>query len=95
MAGESEYIFPRFCADFERGEPKPLYHETDTVALTDSPTPRFDLLKLDRYLNRHLVAEEKRRQAPAGKKVVVQPSMDLTRPVRVPVAASSNRERAA
>jgi len=54
VAGESEYIFPRFCADFERGEPKPLYHETDTVALTDSPTPRFDLLKLDRYLSTSL-----------------------------------------
>ena len=49
VAGEAEYIFPKFCRDFARGEPKPLYHETGTVALTDSPTPRFDLLKLDRY----------------------------------------------
>jgi radical SAM superfamily enzyme YgiQ (UPF0313 family) len=49
VAGEAEYIFPEFCRDFERGEPKPLYHETGTVALTDSPTPRFELLKLDRY----------------------------------------------
>ena len=49
VAGEAEYIFPEFCRDFARGEPKPLYHETGTVALTDSPTPRFDLLKLDRY----------------------------------------------
>ena len=38
-----------FCDDFEQGAPKPLYHETGTVALTDSPTPRFDLLKLERY----------------------------------------------
>jgi radical SAM superfamily enzyme YgiQ (UPF0313 family) len=51
VAGESEYIWKAFCADFERGEPKPLYHETGEVALTDSPTPRFDLLKLDRYSN--------------------------------------------
>ena len=50
VAGESEYIFPQFCRDFERGEAKALYHETGTVALTDSPTPRFDLLKLDRYM---------------------------------------------
>ena len=48
-AGEAEYIWKEFCRDFEQGAPKPLYHETGTVALTDSPTPRFDLLKLDRY----------------------------------------------
>ena len=49
LAGEAEYIWKEFCADFEQGAPKPLYHETGTVALTDSPTPRFDLLKLERY----------------------------------------------
>jgi radical SAM superfamily enzyme YgiQ (UPF0313 family) len=48
-AGEAEYIWKAFCRDFEQGCPKPLYHETGTVALTDSPTPRFDLLKLERY----------------------------------------------
>lgn len=51
VAGEAEYIWKEFCADFLCGEPKPLYHETGTVALTDSPTPRFDLLQLDRYSN--------------------------------------------
>jgi len=49
VAGEAEYIWKEFCADFEQGTPKPFYHETGTVALTDSPTPRFDLLKLDLY----------------------------------------------
>jgi radical SAM superfamily enzyme YgiQ (UPF0313 family) len=49
IAGESEYIWPRFCSDFAAGQPKPLYRETGTVALSDSPTPRFDLLKLDLY----------------------------------------------
>ena len=49
VAGEAEYIWKEFCADFEQGASKPLYHETGTVALTDSPTPRFDLLKLERY----------------------------------------------
>ncbi len=49
IAGEAEYIWKEFCRDFEQGTPKALYHETGTVALTDSPTPRFDLLKLDRY----------------------------------------------
>ncbi len=49
IAGEAEKIFPEFCRDFEAGTPRPLYHETGTIALTDSPCPRFDLLKLDRY----------------------------------------------
>jgi radical SAM superfamily enzyme YgiQ (UPF0313 family) len=51
VAGEAEYVWKQFCADFERGEPKPLYHETGTVDLADSPVPRFDLLKLERYSN--------------------------------------------
>jgi radical SAM superfamily enzyme YgiQ (UPF0313 family) len=49
VAGEAERIGPRFCADFAAGAPKALYQETGTVALTESPTPRFDLLKLERY----------------------------------------------
>jgi radical SAM superfamily enzyme YgiQ (UPF0313 family) len=49
VAGEAEYIWPRFCRDFERGAAQPLYRETRTVALADSPAPRFDLLKLDCY----------------------------------------------
>ncbi|MBV8209241.1 MAG: radical SAM protein [Burkholderiaceae bacterium] len=49
VAGEAEYVWPRFCADFERGQPAALYQETGVVRLEDSPTPRFDLLKLDRY----------------------------------------------
>ncbi len=50
IAGEAEYIFPQFCRDFEQHTPKALYRETGTVALADSPVPRFDLLKLDRYV---------------------------------------------
>ncbi|HEV2219664.1 MAG TPA: radical SAM protein [Casimicrobiaceae bacterium] len=49
VAGEAEYTWPRFCADFETGRAGPMYRETGVVALTDSPTPRFDLLKLDCY----------------------------------------------
>jgi radical SAM superfamily enzyme YgiQ (UPF0313 family) len=49
IAGEAEYIWPRFCRDYEAGVPRSLYRETGTVALTDSPTPRFDLLKFHRY----------------------------------------------
>jgi len=49
VAGEAEYIWPRFCADLARGAPQALYRETGTVALEDSPVPRFDLLKLQAY----------------------------------------------
>jgi radical SAM superfamily enzyme YgiQ (UPF0313 family) len=49
VAGEAEYIWPRFCADFEAGAAKALYRETGHVRLEDSPVPRFDLLKLERY----------------------------------------------
>jgi radical SAM superfamily enzyme YgiQ (UPF0313 family) len=49
VSGEAEYIFPQFCRDFEAGCPRPLYRETGTVSLADSPVPRFDLLRLDAY----------------------------------------------
>src|ERR1051325_3692792 len=49
VAGEAEYIWPRFCADFEAGAPKALYKECGEVSLHDSPAPRYELLKLDRY----------------------------------------------
>ncbi len=49
VAGEAEHIWKEFCEDFERGEPRALYQETGVVSLTDSPAPRFDLLRLDSY----------------------------------------------
>jgi radical SAM superfamily enzyme YgiQ (UPF0313 family) len=49
VSGEAEYIWPRFCEDFQSGCAAGLYRETGTVALSASPTPRFDLLKLERY----------------------------------------------
>ncbi|MGZ7030423.1 MAG: radical SAM protein [Thermoanaerobaculia bacterium] len=49
IAGEAEYIWPQFCRDYEAGSPNHLYRETGEVSLHDSPAPRFDLLKLDRY----------------------------------------------
>ena len=49
VAGEAEYTWPRFCADFEKGRPAALYRETGTVELADSPAPRHELLKLDLY----------------------------------------------
>ena len=49
IAGEAEHTWPRFCADFESGSPEKIYRETGNVDLERSPTPRFDLLKLERY----------------------------------------------
>lgn len=49
ICGESEYAWPRFCADFEKGRAEELYRETGTVDLADTPIPRHDLLRLDRY----------------------------------------------
>jgi radical SAM superfamily enzyme YgiQ (UPF0313 family) len=49
VAGEAEYVWNEFCRDFAAGRPRPLYRETGEVDVTDSPVPRFDLLKLDRY----------------------------------------------
>src|SRR5689334_20857058 len=49
IAGEAEYIWKRFCSDYLSGMHVELYHENGVVKLEDSPTPRFDLLHLERY----------------------------------------------
>lgn len=49
IAGEAEYIWPQFCVDYARGEPRAMYREQGSVDLEHSPCPRFDLLKLERY----------------------------------------------
>lgn len=49
VAGEAEYIWKEFCSDFEQSSPQKLYQETGEVSLEDSPVPRFDLLKLEKY----------------------------------------------
>jgi len=49
IAGEAERIWPAFCRDFEAGKPRAEYRETGVVDLERSPTPRFDLLKLEHY----------------------------------------------
>ncbi len=49
ISGEAEYIWKEFCSDFEAGKQRSLYQETNEVSLEDSPTPRFDLLNIDKY----------------------------------------------
>jgi len=46
---EAEETWPRFLADFEAGHWYAEYRPREKPDLTASPTPRFDLLKVDRY----------------------------------------------
>ncbi len=46
---EAEETWPRFLADFARGEWRAEYRPADKPDLTTSPTPRFDLLDVDQY----------------------------------------------
>lgn len=49
--GEAEYIWPQFVNDFINNSPKTLYQQNGYVDIKDSPIPRFDLLKADRYVS--------------------------------------------
>lgn len=52
VLGEAEITMPQFLADYARGEARHRYDAGDTKAvMTESPTPRFDLLKFDNYLH--------------------------------------------
>jgi radical SAM superfamily enzyme YgiQ (UPF0313 family) len=46
---EAEETWPQFLADLETGVWKSEYRPAEKPDLTTSPTPRFDLLKVDRY----------------------------------------------
>ncbi len=47
--GEAEYMWARFLKDYESGHWLKEYSEPERPSMTDSPLPRFDLLKIDRY----------------------------------------------
>src|SRR5688572_5129227 len=49
VVGEAEYAWPRFVADYERGSWQAEYGPDEKPSMLDSPLPRFDLLKVDRY----------------------------------------------
>ncbi len=49
VVGEAERTWPEFCQDFMNNSTRRVYQETDWISLEESPTPRFDLLKLERY----------------------------------------------
>jgi radical SAM superfamily enzyme YgiQ (UPF0313 family) len=49
FVGESEETWGRFLADFEAGAAQAEYQPDEKPDMTLSPTPRFDLLRVDRY----------------------------------------------
>jgi len=49
ILGEAEITLPLFLADLAGGTPKKRYHDSRKADVRASPTPRFDLLKFDRY----------------------------------------------
>ncbi len=46
---EAEYTWPQFLEDYARGEHLEVYRQVEKPSMLDSPLPRFDLLKTDRY----------------------------------------------
>jgi radical SAM superfamily enzyme YgiQ (UPF0313 family) len=46
---EAEYTWPQFLRDYEAGRWKAEYRQDEKPSMHDSPLPRFDLLKIDRY----------------------------------------------
>jgi radical SAM superfamily enzyme YgiQ (UPF0313 family) len=49
VVGEAEYTWPQFVRDYEAGAWQAEYRQDDKPSMLDSPLPRFDLLKADRY----------------------------------------------
>jgi radical SAM superfamily enzyme YgiQ (UPF0313 family) len=48
--GEAEQTWPRFLDEWERGAHGYRYEQAEKTDMTTVPTPRFDLLKTNRYL---------------------------------------------
>ncbi len=46
---EVEYTWPRFLGEYAAGRWQPEYRQDEKPSMLDSPVPRFDLLKVDRY----------------------------------------------
>ena len=49
FVGEAEYTWPQFVRDYETGHWQSEYKQEEKPSLLDSPLPRFELLKADRY----------------------------------------------
>ena len=49
FVGEAEYTWPQFLRDLANGCARAEYRQDDKPSMLDSPLPRFDLLKVNRY----------------------------------------------
>ncbi|HXX94073.1 MAG TPA: B12-binding domain-containing radical SAM protein, partial [Planctomycetota bacterium] len=49
ILGEAEVTLPQFLADLAASTPKKIYRDDRKADVQKSPTPRFELLKFDRY----------------------------------------------
>ena len=49
VVGEAEYTWPQFVRDYEAGAWQAEYRQDEKPSMLDSPRPRFELLKGDRY----------------------------------------------
>jgi len=50
VVGEAEKIWPKIVKDFQEKKLKPLYTSDTFTQLTEIPVPRYDLLKIDKYM---------------------------------------------
>jgi radical SAM superfamily enzyme YgiQ (UPF0313 family) len=50
FVGEAEETWPRFLLDWQEGEHRARYEQTQRSDMTRVPTPRFDLLKMRHYM---------------------------------------------
>lgn len=50
FAGEAEHTWPQFLREWQRGEHKDLYHQTEFVSLEYTPAARYDLCTGDDFL---------------------------------------------
>jgi radical SAM superfamily enzyme YgiQ (UPF0313 family) len=83
LVGECEYTWPRLLAEVEDGTAQRVYRQSEPVDMADSPTPRFDLLKAERYSSGCIQAT---RGCPYRCEYCDVPSKDGNRPRSKPVA---------
>lgn len=55
VVGEAEGVWPKFLRDLQSGSPKKVYQNSDMVALTRLPLPRFDLVNLAQIAKPHVL----------------------------------------
>lgn len=49
ICGEAEEVWPQFLNDWKKGDYKSIYHGAREPDISNSPVPRYDLLKMEHY----------------------------------------------